>query len=338
MTGWGSASLHGGTDGGEPQQPTTPPPVQGGWQQAWQDEYGQVHYPYAAQQQPVAPPYDPTQQHVDVTYVPAAAMPPAPAPAPAPAPTEPTFVAPEELAPVGPQQYFAPARATMDPSQRTMAAVITFVALLIGLWGILGFLGSMSTTLSSVAAGNEQLKAKMKTANAGLESLDGKTGHLPEMADSSEKLAGLLGGIDSDMGAMLAGVSKIADGMEKMDTSLAALDTEMGAVDEVNTRMGEQLKGISGGLDSQVASVRSMRRDVQRTGVVLKSMPGRLRATNARLAHVNKAVNIMGCKGIASNLQVKLSLGPPSIGSATVFATIVPPGAWGTQDDGVTPC
>jgi len=280
-------------------------------------------------------------QHVDVTYVDATAMPAphpqAAQPQPQPQP-EPTFVAPEQLAPVGPPRYLAPARVAMDPRQRTMAAVITFVALLIGLWGILGFLGSMSTTLASVAAGNEELTAKMKTANEGLEALDGKTGHLPAMADSSDKLAGLLGGIDGDMGAMLEGVSKIATSMEKMDASLTTLDTEMGIVDTTNTKMNEQLGTISGGLESQVASVRTMRRDVQRTGVVLKSMPGRLEATNARLKHVNLAVNTMGCKGIGSNLEINLFMGPLRLGAGKVVATIVPPGAWGTQPDGTTPC
>ncbi|MCW2922754.1 MAG: hypothetical protein JWM98_158, partial [Thermoleophilia bacterium] len=41
---------------------------------------------------------------------------------------------------------------------------------------------------------------------------------------------------------------------------------------------------------------------------------------------------------ITNNLQLKVSVGPIPNGSATVYATVVPPGAWGYQADGVTPC
>jgi hypothetical protein len=46
----------------------------------------------------------------------------------------------------------------------------------------------------------------------------------------------------------------------------------------------------------------------------------------------------MGCRGITNNLKVKISVGPIPNGSATVYATVIPPGAWGTKEDGKTPC
>ena len=81
-----------------------------------------------------------------------------------------------------------------------------------------------------------------------------------------------------------------------------------------------------------------MRRDVQATDKVIGTLPGRLTATNKRLAHVNNSVNTMGCGGIVNNLRAVIRFGPVSPGNATVLATIVPPGAWGTKPDGTTPC
>ncbi|MCW2921225.1 MAG: hypothetical protein JWL76_1099 [Thermoleophilia bacterium] len=331
------------------QAPADPAPVHGGWQQAWQDEHGQWHSPYAAMEPQQAPPYAGAEQlYVQPQPAPHEyAMPAQPvavpvdgsaaAPAPAVAPVD-VIIPTEQLAPVGPPRYLAPTHAARDPRQRTMAAVITFVALLIGLWGILGFLGSLSHTLSGIASGNQKLKIQMQDANKGLVDLDVKTRNLETMSSNSKKMQGLLTGIDTDMGTMLEGVNGIAEGMSSMASSLETLDGELGKVNEINSGMATQLGGINAGLQNQVVSVRTMRKDVEATSRVLKSLPGRLTATNKRLAYVNNAVNIMGCRGITNNLKVKISLGPIPNGSATVYATVVPPGAWGTKEDGKTPC
>lgn len=318
-----------------PAPPTTQStaPVHGGWQQPWQDEHGQWHYPYVGMEPEQAPPYAGAEQ-LSVRQQPSPqqyAMPVAPE-------AQDIVVPREDLAPVGPPRYLAPTRAARDPRQRTMAAVITFVALLIGLWGILGFLGSLSTTLSAIAGGNQKLKLQMAEANAGLVTLDEKTANLEQMSADSANMKGLLADIDRDMGTMLAGVNGIAEGMSSLSASLGTLDAELGKVNDINSGMATQLAGINVGLKSQVASVRTMRVDVERTGRVLGSLPGRLTATNKRLAYVNNSVNIMGCRGITNNLKVKIRVGPIPNGSATVYATVVPPGAWGVQADGKTPC
>jgi hypothetical protein len=298
--------------------------VQGGWTQPWQDELGQWHAPWAAQLQPTEqPPYPGA----------AAAL-----AEPQPAVDAPVIVEPQELAPVGPPRHYAPRRAVHDPRQRTMAAVITFIALLIGLWGILGFMGSLSKTLAAINGGNAKLKLQMTEANVGLAQLDEKTRPLQAMADNSRVMGEMLGGIDTEMGSMLDGVERIATSMQQLDGALQTLDTELGRVNEINAGMTTQLGAINTGLESQLGKVRTMRRDVQSTGVVLGTLPGRLAATNARLAHVNGAVNTMGCRGITNNLKVDIRLGPIPNGSAQVFATVIPPSAWGTRQDGVTPC
>jgi hypothetical protein len=81
-----------------------------------------------------------------------------------------------------------------------------------------------------------------------------------------------------------------------------------------------------------------MRRDVQATGKVLGTLPNRLGATNDRLKFVNDNVNTMGCLGIANTLRVHIKLGPIPNGAATVYATVIPKGAWGVLKDGRTPC
>lgn len=326
--------------------PAPQQPIYGGWQQPWQDESGQWYYPYSYAQPEQAPPYDPAAQVVAQPQAMQYAMPAqpveqpaAPEPAPAPEPAASSPIVPEAaLAPVGPPRYYAPARAAQDPRQRTMAAVITFVCLLIALWAILGFLGSLSKTLSSVSSGTSKLEVQLTQANKGLASLDEKTSNLNQMSQDTRTLASLLGTIDGNMGGMLADVDKIATGMQSMNTSLGTLEGELTAVNSINDDMASQLGGINAGLGSQVKSVRTMRRDVQATGTVLSTLPGRLEATNGRLAHVNGIVNYMGCRGITNNLEVTIKAGPFTTGVAKVFATVVPPGAWGALADGRTPC
>lgn len=317
-------------------------PVQGGWQQAWQDEHGQWHSPYAHLQPEQSPPYaDAAGALAEPQPVAAAQVPAGYAPAQPEAagpPPDAVIVASEQLLPVGPPRYLAPQAVVRDPRQRTLAAVITFVALIAGLWGILGFTGSLARTLTSINGTNAKLEVQMRDANVGLVGLDEKTRPLAPMAEESRRMHQVLGVIDADLGTMLGGVESIAAGMSGMGASLETLDTELGTVNEVNAGMARQLGSIDSGLQSQLAKVRTMRRDVQATGTVLGSLPPRLRATNARLAHVNGAVNTMGCRGILSNLKVKIGLGPIPTGAAEVQATVVPPAAWGTGADGRTPC
>lgn len=309
--------------------PQQPQPIHGGWQQAWQDASGQWHYPYAAAQPQIAPPY------ADAAHAIAEPQ-PAAHPAPAPEPQS-AIVEPDQLAPVGPPRYLAPARVAQDPRQRTMAAVITFVALLVGLWAILGFMGSLSKTLTSISSASGKLEGQLEQANVGLAELDEKTAYLDTMAADSKRMSGLLATIDSDMGGMLGGVDRIAASMQAMSGSLATLDTEITRVNEINEGMTSRLAGIDRGLGQQVQSVRTMRRDVEATGKVLGTLPGRLRATNQRLAHVNRTVDIMGRCGVTNQLEVDIFAGPLRTGSAKVFATVVPPASWGSAK-GATPC
>ena len=308
MTGWGSHALHGGA---------TPQPQPG------HDGVGAVQYPYA-QHLPVAAPLQPAHAQ------------PAAQPEPVAAPVAgPTIVSPEELATVaGPPRYALPTRTAVDPQTARLAAVLAFIAVVVAIWAMMSFLGSLSHSLANIAAGNERLKEQLGTANKGLAELDVKTGNLDRMSKGSTSLAELLGRIDTTMGGMLTDVDRIGSGMGSMNGAIGKLDSELAAVNTTNAKLGTQLATINDGLKTQVRSVTTMRRDVSATGGILKTLPGRLRATNGRLAHVNGAVDIMGCGGIAANMQVLLYLGPLRTGSANVSATIVPRGAWGTDANG----
>jgi len=165
-----------------------------------------------------------------------------------------------------------------------------------------------------------------------------KTRELEQMSNNAKVMKVQLVQIDKDMGTMLDGVNGIAEGMSSMSASLNTLDSELGKVNEINSGMATQPAQFNAGLTNQVTSVRTMRRDVRATDKVIGTLPGRLTATNKRLAHVNNSVNIMGCGGIANNLKVKLTFGGIPTGSASVFATVVPVKAWGVQADGKTPC
>lgn len=295
-------------------------PVHGGWQQPWQDAQGQWHYPYGA--------HAPADSAALLHQQPAEWSPLAPPPA------DPSIVAEHELAPVGPPRYAAPTRALRDPRQNTLAAVLVFVTLLVSLWAILGFLGAMTKTLTSISNGNDKLMVQLQTANDGLGRLDQKTSHLHAMSDDSTRLRSVLEGIDGSMGAMLTGVEGISAGMQAMDASLATLDSELATVNELNASMSSELAGINSGLAQKRLKVQAMRRDVVGTSGVIAGLPALLAATNGRLAHINGAVNTMGCKGITNNLRVKISVGPIPNGGADVFATVIPAGAWGTRADG----
>ncbi|MCW2955842.1 MAG: hypothetical protein JWO69_711 [Thermoleophilia bacterium] len=264
---------------------------------AWQDATGAWHYPYAT---------DPVVQ-------------------------------PHELAPVGPPRHYAPERDARDPRRTTLAAVLTFLALIVGLWAVLGFLGSMSTTLASLASGNEKLKGQLVEANVGLTALDTKTQAIAGMSKSAGELRGLLENIDKNMGAMLTGVATIGTDHSGMLGSLSTLDDELGTVNAANAGLANELGDINAGLRGQVRSVASMRADIVATEAVVGTLPGRLAATNGRLAHVNSVVNQMGCRGITSRINVDVRFTFMAAGNASIVATIVPPGTWGTKADG-TPC
>lgn len=284
-------------------------------------------------QQPDAQPFAyPYVQHVDPVHQYAPGNPYGPAVVPA-----------EQLAPVQPpeppaeQRYYAPTAAPRDQRRTTLAAVITFISLLVALWGILGFLGSMSKTLGSVKTGSERVQVQLTTANKGLADLDRKTGHLNALAADSTKLKTQLASLDGGMGSMLTGIDSIAASMQAMNGSLGTLDAELGKVNAANATVGEQLGSINSGLVGQQRAVAGMAKDVKNTGQVLSGMPPRLAASNARLRHLNSVVNFMGCRGINQKLKVKASVFGIPNGTAEISATIVPPGAWGTNQDG-SPC
>ena len=350
MTGSGASAPHGEPLPGASRfgQPMVPPsaghaqppqpqqePVHGGWDGAWQDASGQWHYPYAQQAQDV-----PEQAWAAATAMPHQATglehPQVPLPQQPAAPSAPVVPA-EQLAPVGAPSYLAPERATTDPRRNTLAAVIVFVSLIIALWAILGFLGSLSKTLSSVNSGNEKLKVQLGDANDGLADLDVKTSELEAMTANTKELRALLEGLDGDMGSLLTGVDHIAGGMGAMNDSLGQLDAELTKVNRTDAGLAGDLDEINGGLAEQMAGVRAMRGDVVASGGVLGTLPGRLAATNGRLAHINGVVNFMGCTGIGNNLSVHIKAAGINLGGALVNATIVPAGAWGRKLDG-SPC
>lgn len=236
-----------------------------------------------------------------------------------------------------PPTHALPTPAYRDPRRTTLAAVITFVCLVLGLWAVLGFLGSMSATLSSVAAGSTSLQAQLTTANAGLARLDAKTGALTQMEGDTDALATALTSIDTDMGAMLTDVGTIGTGMESMRGSLTQLDEQVAGINTINAEMAPKLGTINGQLRSEAAQVKAMRMDVANTRSVLTHVPARLDVTNQRLTWINSSINYFGCTGLLNQLHIRMSwIGIPN-GSADINATITPKGAWGTNPDG-SPC
>ncbi|MCW2974182.1 MAG: hypothetical protein JWN72_2455 [Thermoleophilia bacterium] len=237
----------------------------------------------------------------------------------------------------GEPTYALPARRTRDPRQATMAAVITFACLVLGLWAVLSFLGSMSTTLSSVASGSKSLQAQLTTANAGLAKLDTKTGSLTQMEGDTDALAKALTTIDTDMGTMVTDVGTIGTGMAAMRGSLGQLDEQVGGINQINAEMAPKLATINTQLADEAAQVKAMRTDVVATKKVLTEVPKRLNVTNNRLTWINSTINYFGCAGLVNQLHIRMSIiGIPN-GSADISATITPKGAWGRNVDG-TPC
>lgn len=232
------------------------------------------------------------------------------------------------------QLFYAPVAQVHNQSRTTLAAVITFIAVVVGLWAILGFVGSMSATLNSIRKGTLNVKEQLTTANQGLAKLDEKTGHLPALAADSKILNKQLSGIDNGMLSMLTGVESIAASMSSMNSSLDNLGSGLDDLNAADPNVLTQLSAINQGLASQQKSIKGMSADVKATGATLGGVPPRLNATNKRMAHVNGVVNFMGCHGILQKLSATFYVGPLRNGAAQINATVVPPGSWGTNQDG----
>ena len=148
------------------------------------------------------------------------------------------------------------------------------------------------------------------------------------MAADSSKLRDQMAGLDQGMGAMIGNVDTIGEQMKAMNGSIGQLDSDVGAVGAANASVGQKLGSIAVGLQSQVAQVKGMRKDVDSSANALGLLPDTLRATNDRLTHVNSVVCWMGTHGIVSSADIRISfLGIPN-GTANIQATIIPPGGW----------
>ena len=222
-----------------------------------------------------------------------------------------------------------PVRPVRDPSRTALAAVITFICMIVGLWAILAYMHSMAVTLSSVDSSNRKVILQLKEANAGLIQLDLKTRNVAIMSDNAKKLGTLMVGIDADMASMLVGVGSIGREMTAMNHSLAQLDSEITQVEASNLSVAAKLGGISTGLKGQASKVQGMRKDVQATSRVLKKSPVLLRQTNGRLIFVNKIVCYMGRVGLGQDMKATFKLvGALPLGSVDIKATMIPPGGW----------
>jgi len=233
--------------------------------------------------------------------------------------------------------YARPARSARDPRHTTLASVITFACLLLGLWAVLSYIGSMSQTLANVSRGTQDVRVQLTTANEGLDKLDAKTGALTRMESDTDALAKALVAIDTDMGAMVTDVGTIGTGMQSMNGSLSQLDEQVTGINTVNGRMGPKLAGINSKLTLQVKQVGAMRKDVVGTKQVLHKVPNRLDVTNQRLTWINGTINYFGCAGLINRLHIRMSWLTIPNGNADIVATITPKGAWGNKVDG-TPC
>lgn len=233
----------------------------------------------------------------------------------------------QAIPPATPFQSVAPAPHEQE-GRNTLAAVLTVIVAIIGIWSMLSYVGSMSATLSSTLETNKRIKGQLTEANKGLVQLDSKTKNVARMHKGSTELAGLMGGLDSDMGGMIEGVGSIGEQMQSLGVAINKLDGEIGKVNAINTEMSGTLGTINDGLGQQATKVRAMRKDVDATAIELGGVPPLLRATNERLAHTNKVVCQMGEKGLQNPLKVYISVFGIPNGNAEISATMIPPGAW----------
>lgn len=276
----------------------------------------------------LAPAYSgmPLQQYV-------AAQPSAPVvPTPAPVPTEVPTTAPMSTwsaAPAMQQMSVVTVQEPMrDPSRTALAAVITFVVALVGLWAIFAYLGEMATTLSSIVDGNAKMVAQLNSSNDGLKQLERKTAYVEVMNSDAAQLRELMAGLDQDMGTMLTHVGTIGDQMDSVNTSLQQLSSGLDAANTSSTSIGTKLGSINSGLTAEAQKVKTMRGDVVAASQSLLKLPPSLRTTNARLTYINRNVSLMGSQGISNSARIRLSLlGIPN-GSAELSGVIIPPGAW----------
>lgn len=215
------------------------------------------------------------------------------------------------------------------PHERSaLALVIAFVAAAVALWAIVAYMGETTRTLASVKRGNDQLAGQMIEANAGLDQLQAKTLHVRDMSDYSARLAELMIGIDGNMADMLQRVDGMAGSMATMNGSLTTLDGELDKVATSEASLNATLVDIDKGLAGQASSVSAMRRDLQSTSGVLATLPDMLRTTNDRLAYINRIVCKMGLDGQATEMEISIEFMGLPTGSARIFATMIPAGAW----------
>lgn len=220
------------------------------------------------------------------------------------------------------------APAVRDPQRTALAAVITFVAAVVGLWAILGYVHDLSVALSSVSSSNGKLIQQMTVANEGLDQLDDKTAKVQSMNDYSKRLATLMEQIDADMGGMVTSVDGIGTQMSTTSGALRALDGELTGVAAADASMAKTLVGIDKGLRSQSEQVRTMRKDLHATARVIEHIPSTLRATNERLAFINRVVCQIGARGLGNRLALAIEFLGITTGRATIHATMIPAGGW----------
>jgi archaellum component FlaC len=232
----------------------------------------------------------------------------------------PGLTAPPGTAPAGPPPNSA--------QRNTLAAVIAFAACVVALYAIMGYMNETVDTLQSVNRSNDSMVVKMQEANEGLLVLESKTSEIEGMNALSVELRDLLTTIDKDMGGMLTSVDGIGTHMQSTNTSLDGLDSELTEVAKTNENVATTLGTIGDGLGDQQKNVQSMSRDLKTTGQVIGSMPSLLTTTNKRLAFTNKIVCKMGHDGIGNQIRLTIKFLPITVGTANIFATTIPKGAW----------
>lgn len=249
------------------------------------------------------------------------------APEPGPAPQAPTSSW-SSMTTATATSMAMPISYTRDPSRTALAAVITFIVALVGLWAIFAYLGKMSDTLTSIVDGNQKMIAQLSESNKGLEGLERKTAYVGVMNKDAAELQKLMAGLDVDMGEMLTSVGSIGTQMDSMGRSLQQLDQGLDAANASSARIGTQLDSINQGLIAEAEKVATMRGDVVASSRSLVMLPPSLRATNARLGYINRNVRFMGVNGVSNAARLRLSLlGIPN-GTAELSGVIIPPGAW----------
>lgn len=215
-----------------------------------------------------------------------------------------------------------------DPRHTALAAVLVFVALLVALWAILGYVEQTAGILGRISRSNDELAVQLRTANTRLVTLDRATAQVRPMSASTHELDASLVKIDVGMGAMQKDVDAIATRLQHLDQSLTTLDERLVAVDGSSRALGADLGRIGTMLDRQHSQVRTLRTDVDATGRALHALPPRVRATSSRLAYVNYANGAIGRNGIRTHIKVRVRLFGFSQGEAWVFAGLIPPGSW----------